>query len=840
MPKCQINNKFVVVKEGTKIIEVADLLKISIPRFCYHPRLSIAANCRICLVEVNINSVSKLLPGCSTEIQEGMQIFTDSTKTIASQKAVIELLLVNHPLECPICEQAGECELQNLSLQVGKSIPSDHDYKRTTTDANLGPLITSHMNRCINCTRCIRFEEEISGVKELALLNINKSIKVTTINNSVITSEMSGNMIDLCPVGALSAKPLLCRYKPWELKERFGISMHDCIGSNISYHVNYNEEIKRAVAKENNKINCNWLSDRDRFGFLANNSQERLKYPIIKKNKMWCVATWEEALEFVNQNLNKVISQYGGEELGTLVSPSATLEEYYFLKVLVKNLGSNNIDYRLRQIDFREPVGLNWYPYLGINSIENLNKQKFVLLIGSYLNKEQPIAAMHLRQAVLNGCKVVTINPMACSFNFKVHQSFIPANADLLIDLLKITKALLEISDMPTLHEIINDFDFLNEIIYENTHLKVAEIMLTSYNEQSSIILGGLSISHPEFSSIVAICQIISKIINANLGCFPYGANSLGAHLIGCVPELTTTTVAMVKDIKPLNASEMLQNTLKAYILFGIEPELDCAYGINSINIFKRSELVIAFTAYESQILMEYCDILLPMALPQESGGTYINVTGTCQKFKKIAANIGESKPAIEILNKMANYFGYSIENQFNNSELSNNITSKIEDLRNNNPTKIIEKINIYKFYFNHLKNNIFNSVYNDQINYICNDAIINDNGNKKINLSLLRIAPISLYAVDPVIRRANDLQETIDAKVQAIINPKSANYLNIYNNQLITIDTYNKKFNFNIKISSDIPEGCILINQVNLETLISIPYEKISIKASIIDNFYV
>ena len=810
MIKCRINNRAITVKEGTKIIEALDNLKIPIPRFCYHNKLSIAANCRTCLVE--ITNIPKLLPACSTEIKEGMQIFTNSSKVITSQKDIIELLLSNHPLDCPICDQAGECELQDLSLKFGKDSSNYHESKRTVSDPNLGSLIESNMTRCINCTRCIRFGEEIAGAKELALLKVAGSIKVTTIDNLPITSEMSGNMIDLCPVGALTAKPLICGSKPWELRERFGVSTHDCIGSNISYHINYEEEIKRAVAKENNKINYNWLSDRDRFGFLGINNQERLKYPLIKKNNKWYIADWKEALEFVNQNLNKVISQYGGEQLGTLVSPNATLEECHFLQKLVKNLGSSNIDYRLRQIDFREPAGLDYYPYLGINSINDLSKQQFVLLVGSYLNKEQPIGAMHLRQAVLNGCKVVVVNPAEFNLNFNIHEKFIAENADLVMVLLKLTKALLEISDKQIPKELINNFNLFNDLKYQNSHLKVAKSMLAIPGDQISIILGGLSISHPDYSNIVAVCKIISWILDANFGGFSNGANSLGAHLMDCIPQKGSD------DLQSLNVAEMLQKTLKAYILFGIEPELDCAYGVNSINILGKSELVIAFTAFESELLMEYADILLPIAVPQESGGTYVNVTGDCQQFNKISTIVGESKPAVKILNKIANDFGWNFSL---NEDFIEIVKQKINQLKHNNQVKNIEKHYDYKFYINCLLNNIQNNIINKS--------------------RLIRIAPIALYAVDPIVRRSNSLQETLDAKVQVLINPKSASYLNLYDNQVIIIKSYNNKISqFPVKISHNIPEGCILINQVNIKTVVSIPYEQIVIEKATIDNAYV
>ncbi|MGI9214622.1 MAG: molybdopterin-dependent oxidoreductase, partial [Gammaproteobacteria bacterium] len=382
--------------------------------------------------------------------------------------------------------------------------------------------------------------------------------------------------------------------------------------------------------------------------------------------------------------------------------------------------------------------------------------------------------------------------------------------------LIKLTKALLEISNKQIPNELINNIDLFNNLKYQNTHLKVAKTMLANSGNQISIILGGLSISHPEYSNIIAVCKIISWITGANFGCFSYGANSLGAHLMDCIPQKGSD------DLQSLNAAEMLQKTLKAYILFGIEPELDCAYGVNSINILGKSELVIAFTAFESELLMEYADILLPIAVPQESGGTYVNVTGDCQQFNKISTIVGESKPAVKILTKIANDFGWNFSRD---EEFIEVVKQQINQLKYNNSVKITEEIDNYKLYINYLLNNMQNNIQNNM---------------QKLS-KLIRIAPISLYAVDPIIRRSNSLQETLDAKVQVLINPKSAGYLNLCDNQLIIIKSCNNKiFQFPVKISHNIPEGCILINQINIKTVVSIPYQQIVIEKATIDNAYV
>ncbi len=793
MINIKIDDIQVTVKQGSRIIEVADYLKIPIPRFCYHEKLSIAANCRMCLVE--IANVPKLLPACSTHVTEGMQIFTKSSKTIAGQKSVMELLLLNHPLDCPICEQAGECELQDLSLQFGKDTSRYKESKRTVVDQNLGPLIATNMTRCIHCTRCIRFGEEIAGTKELGAIHRGECMKITIPPDTTITSDVSGNIIDLCPVGALTSKPFMYNSsRSWELKQVASISCHDCLGSNIYYHVN-NSQVKRAVPANNPKINSIWLSDRDRFGFIGINAQDRLKHPLLKKDDKWRIATWQEALSFIHQKLSNIIEKDGAHNLGGLIWPNATLEEFFLYQKLFKNLGSGNIDHRLRQLDFRAPHMAPSYPSLGLTTVAELASRKFILLIGCHVNKEQPIAGIHIRAATLAGCDVVVVNPIDFSFNFNIYTKYIGQHGNILTPLLQIAKAITTATVNPLPHDAAV---LLKNIEYDNSHLEIAKKILSTENGKASIILGSLAVNHPEYSNIVAISNLICLLTNAKFGSFSDGANSAGAWLAGCVADHNT---------KSLNARQMLQSALKGYILLGIEPELDCAEGASVTNTLLQSEFVVAITSFESELLLQYSDVLLPMAAPQESYGTYINVTGMWQEFSSAVPPIGESKTAAQILTMIAQTFGW--------------------DFADLNITDIVKQS------MNSSINNTTWQYHNLAIEQYCNHSIN----------TLVKIAPISLYATDPIIRRSKSLQETNDATIKALINPQSAKYLDIQTGDVVKIISYNNIDNIiqlPIIISSTVPEGCILINQINTKTLVGLPYSMLTLEKLILEKMHV
>jgi NADH-quinone oxidoreductase subunit G len=811
MINIKINDQEIAVEEGTTIIQAADLLKIPIPRFCYHEKLSISANCRMCLVEVS--NVSKLLPACATYVTEGMQIFTQSEKTITGQKGVMEFLLVNHPLECPICDQAGECELQDLSIQFGNDASCFKEEKRSVVDQNLGPLIATNMTRCIHCTRCVRFGEEIAGTRELGAISRGENMKISTFIEKNIDSEVSGNIIDLCPVGALTSKPYQFSARPWELQQKASISCHDCLGSNINYHVN-NGQIKRAVPRNNPSINSIWLSDRDRFSYTGINSQDRLKYPLLRRDGKWQSVSWQEAISFIVDKLSIIIQKHGASQIGGLISPSASLEECYLFQKLFRSLGSNNIDHRLRQIDFREQELAPLYPNLGLATVDELKNQQFVLLIGSYLNKEQPIAGIILREAVKRGGLIAVVNSVDFEFNFDVHYKYITPYADLLTPLLKIAKA---VADFSKEHLPIEAKNLLENIEYDQLDITIAQKLLFFEPTKSSIILGALAINHPDYSKIVAISNLICLLTKAKFGCFSDGANSAGAWLAGCVPHRTPSTI-LSTDGK--NALQMLTQVLKAYILLGIEPELDCASVHGAAKVLQQAELVVAITAFESNLLLQYAEVLLPMAAPQEGSGTYINITGIWQKSEQIATTIGVGRSAAEILLML----GKSLKSQgfinFNNEDIVN-IEHIIKQAVAANTTLDVSWQQWYP--------NIIDLNRSDQIdklnNFVC-------------------VAPLSLYAIDPITRRSECLQTTKDQEVEVFINFNSAKLLEIKNGDIIKITLINnldyklsKIIKLPITISNKVADGCVLLKQVNLMTAMGLPYNNVLLEKIVLEN---
>lgn len=806
-----INNQEFIVQEGLTIIQVADLFKIPIPRFCYHDKLSVAANCRMCLVEV-VNE-KKLLPACSTYVSVGMVIFTKSEKTIAGQKAAMEFLLINHPLECPICEKAGECELQDLSIQYGNDNSVFKEKKRVISDQNLGPLIATNMTRCIHCTRCVRFGKEIAGIKELGVIYRGENMQISTFVEQTINSEVSGNMIDLCPVGALTSKPYQFSARSWELQQKPSISCHDCIGSNINYHIS-NDQIKRAVPRNNPLINDIWLSDRDRFSYTGINAKDRLKHPLIKQNGNWKLVSWAEVEVFIVDKLLNIIANHGANQIGGLISPSATLEECYLFQKLFRTLGSNNIDHRLRQVDFRDQELAPLYPNLGLESVSELKHQRFVLLIGSYINKEQPIVGITLRAAVQAGCLVAVINPIDFEFNFVVHYKNITPYADLLTPLLKITKAVIELSkDLSVKIKWLNKL--LENITYNKIDLDIAnQLLSTKPTTKISIILGQLAINHPDYSKIVAVSNLICLLVGAKFGCFSDGANSAGAWLAGCIPHRTSSlSVTFGK-----NAFEMLSQPLKAYILLGIEPELDSVQGYVAAKTLQQAELVVAISSFESDLLLQYAEVLLPMAVMHEGMGTYINIVGSWQNFSKVKNAPGISKTAVEILLSLGQSLKLPGFVDFNNEDLLN-IGQTIKQMHKE-----------------------ANSIYNTS--WQLRELDLNVESSFKTN-HFISIALLSLYAIDPITRRAECLQQTNDAKLALVaINSKTAILLGINHNEVIKITIINnidaklsKNFKLPVVIDDRVAEGCLLFNQNNISNFIIGNYNNILLEKLILEN---
>ncbi len=632
MVNIEIDGKKIEAEAGSMIIEVADANGVYIPRFCYHKKLSVAANCRMCLVEVA--NVPKPVPACATPVADGMVVKTKSPLARAAQKAVMEFLLINHPLDCPICDQGGECELQDLALGYGEDVSRYTERKRVVRDKDIGPLIETELTRCIHCTRCVRFGTEIAGMRELGMLGRGEYSEIGTFVEKSVESEVSGNVIDLCPVGALTAKPSRYQARPWELNAHKSVAAHDCLGSNIEIHTRRGRVI-RVVPAENESINEVWLSDRDRFSYEAIHSPHRLQAPMIKENGAWTTVDWHTALSKVVGRLNEVLSANGADALGALASPSSTTEELYLLQKLVRALGSHNIDHRLHQTDFSlDSKGLH-APVLefGVDALERLDA---TLLVGSNIRMEQPIAALRLRKSTRNG-QVFALNQEDYPFNFKLAGKRIARPKDWLAELANIAVTL------------GSDKAWIAALAGTPTaeHKSIADALKAG--ENSAVILGAVAQSHPAFAALMAMTREISILSGAKWGVLSHGANAVGAHVAGALP-VSATGQAMGKNAK------QIIDQCRAFILLGCEPGRDSAFGDQAVAAFKNADFVVALSAFANGELLEYADVLLPIGTWAETSGTYFNACGQRQTFQGAIPPVGEARPAWKVLRVLGNF----------------------------------------------------------------------------------------------------------------------------------------------------------------------------------------
>jgi len=629
MVKVEINGQVIEAHEGDMLIDVADDAQIMIPRFCYHKKLSIAANCRMCLVEVE--GAWKALPACATPVTDGMKVHTKSAKAIAAQKSVMEFLLINHPLDCPICDQGGECELQDVAMEYGDDVSRYSEGKRVVADRDAGSLIKTDMTRCIHCTRCVRFGQEIAGMKELGATGRSEWMSIGTYIEKSITSEMSGNMIDLCPVGALTSKPFRYTARPWELKSHASIAAHDSMGSNVLVHTK-NNQVKRVVPRTNEAINEVWLSDRDRFSYEGLNSEDRLTQPMVKENGQWVEVDWETALQATVEGLQATLN--ANQEVGVLASANSTLEELHLLQKLARGLKIENIDFRHRQSDCSlDKVGFNT-PLL-TQEIADVEQADAVLIVGSFLRKELPILNHRVRKAVLsNRATAIVVNPEVLEFNFKVTN--VHSELGMVSELAGITRAVLALANESAQ-------DQLATIEPTDAQKAIAQKLFDAKNV--SIMVGQISQMHPDFTVIQVLTALIAKHSSAKLNILPLAANEVGAHLVNVLPT------------SGKNSLEMISSDLKAYINVNVEPEADFIEGDKAISAMKKADFVVNLTAFDSEIQREYADVLLPIATFSETAGTFVNATGLKQSFKMVVEPKGDAKAAWKILRVLGNMF---------------------------------------------------------------------------------------------------------------------------------------------------------------------------------------
>jgi NADH-quinone oxidoreductase subunit G len=616
----EIDGKACQAPAGAMLIDVADDAGIPIPRFCYHKKLSVAANCRMCLVEVE--KVPKPLPACATPVNDGMKVSTRSPVAIAAQKGTMEFLLINHPLDCPICDQGGECELQDVSMAYGSDVSRYTEGKRVVMDKDVGPLVSTDLTRCIQCTRCVRFGAEIAGIRELGATGRGEHMQIGTYIEKSIDSELSGNIVDVCPVGALTSRPFRFTARAWEMKQYDSVAAHDSVGANIHLHVR-NGKVMRVVPKENESVNECWLSDRDRYSYQAVGSDQRLTRPRIRKNGKWQDVTWEEALKAAADGL-KAAAARDEKSVASLVSPNATCEEIWLVRSLMEGLGSEQIDYRLRQGDFRP--GQPDMPWLGM-PVEALEQLENVLIIGANPRHDQPLLGHRLRKAAMAGAQISFINPMNFDLNYRADQTVCDP-AGMIDELAAIGKGL-------NLRRGI-----IGATKAKDRHKSLAKNLKAA--SKSAVLLGPLALAHPDASMLWALASAVAGSSDSVLGLLPEASNSVGAGLI-------------CDSTRNGSVDELLANPRKAYLVVDLEAGRDFGNPAGAHKALEQADCVVALSAWQSADLDATSDVQLPIGLFCETSGTRVNAAGTWQSFEGVVSPPGEARPAWKVLRVLGN-----------------------------------------------------------------------------------------------------------------------------------------------------------------------------------------
>jgi len=624
MVEIELDGKKVEVLEGSMVMHAAEKAGTYIPHFCYHKKLSIAANCRMCLVD--IEKAPKPMPACATPVTNGMVVHTKSDKAIKAQQSVMEFLLINHPLDCPICDQGGECQLQDLAVGYGGSASRYEEEKRVVAVKDVGPLISmQEMSRCIHCTRCVRFGQEVAGVMELGMSHRGEHSSIETFVGQSVDSELSGNMIDICPVGALTSKPFRYSARTWELSRRKSVSPHDSTGANLVVQVK-NNQVMRVVPLENEAVNECWIADRDRFSYEALNSPERLHTPMIKQGGKWSKVDWQTALEYVANGFKQIKSNHGEASLGALVSPHSTLEELHLSGKLLRAMGSDNIDYRLRNQDFTATDGVR---HLGM-PIAALSSLQRVLLVGTNLRKEHPLFALRVRQAARAGCAVHALGADASGWAMPIAQDVQVPAADWLMRLQGIAVAVAQLAQVSCPYTGSAS----------EQALSIAESLLGG--ERKAILLGNAAAHHAQASALQAVAAWIAANTGAHCGFLTEAANTVGAQWTGAQPAQGG-----------LNAGQMLAGGLKAVVLLNTEPQWDSAAGSDAVAALAQAQMVVSLSPFRAN--MDCADVLLPIAPFTETSGTFVNAEGRVQSFHAVVKPQGEARPAWKVLRVLGN-----------------------------------------------------------------------------------------------------------------------------------------------------------------------------------------
>ena len=700
MVEIELDGKTVEVPQGSMVMHAANKLGTYVPHFCYHKKLSIAANCRMCLVEVE--KAPKPLPACATPVTQGMKVFTHSAKAVEAQRSVMEFLLINHPLDCPICDQGGECQLQDLAVGYGKSNSRYDEEKRVVFHKNVGPLISmQEMTRCIHCTRCVRFGQEVAGVMELGMVNRGEHSEITTFVGQTVDSELSGNMIDLCPVGALTSKPFRYAARTWELGRKRSVSPHDSLGANTTVQTKANK-VMRVVALENEAINECWISDRDRFSYEGLNSADRVTTPMVKQGGQWLETDWQSALDYVAHSLKTISAESGPEFIGALAHPISSTEELHLLQKLVRSLGSKQMETRLRQTDVKAAAAAPW---LGM-PIAKINELDRVLVVGSFLRKDQPVLAARIRTASKRALQVLRIDAGGDDW-------LIPSSGILVAPsawLNALSEVALAVAKAKSLTAPVGTFN----LTISPAAQKIADSLLSG--ESKAILLGSAAIAHHHASDLHVMAQFIADQTSATLGFLPVGGNAVGASLV---------------NANGVGVESVLSGERCAVILMNIEPDSDLPNPAAARAALAKANTVIALSAYKSADLMEVADVILPTSVFSETVSTFVNLEGRVQTVQPSVKPLGDSRPAWKVLRVLGGLLG-------------------LDGFLFNAPEEVLGEA-LDDGYCNRLNNKATSSS-------IANGNLAPFNG-------LERLADVNIYAGDQIVRRSSALQLTRDAK---------------------------------------------------------------------------
>ena len=700
MVEIELDGKAVEVPQGSMVMHAANKLGTYVPHFCYHKKLSIAANCRMCLVEVE--KAPKPLPACATPVTQGMKVFTHSAKAVEAQRSVMEFLLINHPLDCPICDQGGECQLQDLAVGYGKSNSRYDEEKRVVFHKNVGPLISmQEMTRCIHCTRCVRFGQEVAGVMELGMVNRGEHSEITTFVGQTVDSELSGNMIDLCPVGALTSKPFRYAARTWELGRKRSVSPHDSLGANTTVQTKANK-VMRVVALENEAINECWISDRDRFSYEGLNSADRVTTPMVKQGGQWLETDWQSALDYVAHSLKTISAESGPESIGALAHPISSTEELHLLQKVVRGLGSKQVETRLRQTDVK---GAPAAPWLGM-PVAKISELDRVLVVGSFMRKDQPVLAARIRTASKRGLQVTRID--AGGDDWLIPGNGIAAAPSTWLN------ALSEVALAVAKAKSVSAPAGTANLAVTPAAQKIADSLLSG--ESTAVLLGSAAIAHQHASDLHLLAQFIAEQTGASLGFLPVGGNAVGASLV---------------NANGAGVESVLSGDRRAVILMNIEPDADLPNPTAARAALAKANTVIALSAYKSADLLEVADVILPISTFSETVSTFVNLEGRAQTVQPSVKPLGDSRPAWKVLRVLGGLLG-------------------LDGFLFNVPEEVLGEA-LPENYCTRLSNKSTGSTIS--------------NGNVAASNGLERLADVNIYAGDQIVRRSSALQLTRDAK---------------------------------------------------------------------------